>query len=141
MIGYAGMSVDVSPYITLWHGGACENRSRRDGQKQRRALRQPRFAGGGGSIEFAFNAAEERSCGGIYYRCRIAGEPVLLPERRCARSSRVQVIRAEEAGQKRDRIIHTTFVKSGGRRSPIPGASGKRYLWGGKPQCMYMTIM
>ncbi len=81
LIGYAGMSVDVSPYKRFGTAELAKTAVDVMGNNNAVLLGNHGLLAVGGSIEFAFNAAEETEfVAGIYYRCRIAGEPVLLPE-------------------------------------------------------------
>jgi len=81
LIGYAGTAVEVAPYHRFGTVDLARTAVDVMGTNNAVLLGNHGLLSVGGSIEYAFNVAEETEfVAGIYYRCRIAGEPVLIPE-------------------------------------------------------------
>lgn len=81
LIGYAGTAVEVAPYRRFGTAELAKVSVDVMGDRNAVLLGNHGLLSVGGNIGYAFNTAEETEfVAGIYYHCRIAGDPVLLPE-------------------------------------------------------------
>lgn len=81
LLGYAGVVVNVAPYHRFGTAELAKTAVEVMGDNHAVLLGNHGLLSVGASIEYAYNVAEETEfVAGIYYRCRIAGEPILIPE-------------------------------------------------------------